>query len=245
MFLEQIMPTMNKKLIIIVVSAWSLLFLASAQEDQLSYWIGQGEALRHQYKAEEALQAFNTALQLDNTSVAAWAGKGSALSRLGRMNESLQAYDAALAFAPGYIRALVGRAIALSSLNETNRSIQTFDLAIELDPTYSMAYNGKAWELYKLGRYNDSSDNADKALYYSYQDLGSILDTKAMALAGMGRYEEALDCLNRSIEMDPNMSEIWIHKGNVLEELGRKSEAEQAYSRANTLPMSFAGGENL
>jgi tetratricopeptide (TPR) repeat protein len=245
MFLKRIIAAMNEKSVIIVVLACSLLFPASAQEDQLSYWIGQGEALRHQYKAEEALQAFDMALQLDNTSVAAWAGKGSTLSRLGRMNESLQAYDAALALAPGYIRALVGKAIALLGLNETNRSLQTFDLAIELDPTYSMAYNGKAWELYKQGRYNDSSDTADKALYYSYQELGSILDTKAMALAGMGRYEEALDCLNRSTEMDPNMSEIWIHKGNVLEALGRKGEAEQAYSRANTLPMSFAGGENL
>jgi tetratricopeptide (TPR) repeat protein len=236
---------MNDKSIITVVLACSLLFPASAQEDQVSYWIGQGEAFRHQYKSEEALQAFDKALQLDNTSVAAWAGKASALNRLGRNNESLQAYDAALALAPDYIRALVGKAIALSSLNQTNQSLQTFDFAIELDPTYSMAHNGKAWELYKLGRYNDSSDNADKALHYLYQELGSVLDTKAMALAGMKRYKEALDYLNRSLELDPNMSEIWIHKGNVLEALGRKGEAEQAYSKANTVPMSFAGGENL
>lgn len=87
--------------------------------------------------------------------------------------------------------------------------------------------------------------NADRALHYLYLDLSSTLDTKAMALAGMERYEEALDYLNRSLELDPNTAEVWIHKGNVLEALGRKGEAELAYSKANTLPMSFAGGDNL
>jgi tetratricopeptide (TPR) repeat protein len=239
------MAIMIEKLIIMVVLAGSFLCSASAQEDQMGYWIGQGETFRDQYKFEEALQAFNTALQLDNTSVAAWAGKASSLNRLGKKNESLQADDAALALAPGYIRALLGKAIALHGLNQTNQSLQTFDFAIELDPTYSMAYNDKAWELYKLGRYNNSSDYADKALYHLYRDLASTLDTKAMALAGMERYEEALDYLNRSSELNPGYAEVLIHKGNILEALGRKGEAELAYSKANTVPMSFAGGENL
>jgi Tfp pilus assembly protein PilF len=239
------MATMNEKLIIIVVFAGSFLFPALAQEDQVGYWIGQGETFGDQYKFEEALQAFETALQLDNTSVAAWAGKASSLNHLGRKNESLQAYDAALALAPGYIRALVGKADALSDLNQTNQSLQTFDVALELDSTYSMAYNDKAWELYKLGRYNDSSENADRALHYQYLDLSATLDTKAMALAGMERYEEALDYLNRSLELDPNTAETWIHKGNVLEALGRRGEAELAYSKANMVPMSYPGGENL
>jgi Flp pilus assembly protein TadD len=236
---------MMEKLIIIVVFAGSFLFPAVAQEDQVSYWIGQGETFRDQYRFEEALQAFDKATQLDNTSVAAWAGRASSLNHLGRKNESLQAYDAALALAPGYIRALVGKAGALFDLNQTNQSLQTYDAALELDPTYSMAYNDKAWELYKLGRYNDSSENADRALYYLYLDLSATLDTKAMALAGMGRFEEALDDLNRSLELDPTTAETWIHKGDVLEALGRKSEAELAYSKANTLPMSYLGGENL
>jgi tetratricopeptide (TPR) repeat protein len=236
---------MKQKLIITVVFAASLILCASAQEDQVGYWIGQGEAFREQYSFNEALKAFDMALQLDNTSAAAWAGKASSLSHLGKKNESLQAYDAALALAPGYVRAVVAKAGVLAALNQINQSLQTYDMALELDSTDFMAYNDKAWALYKLGRYNDSSEIADRALHYLYLDLAATLDTKAMALAGMERYREALDYLNRSLELDPNTAETWIHKGNVLESLGQKDEAELAYSKANTVPMSYPGGENL
>jgi Flp pilus assembly protein TadD len=245
LFLAGRRTIMKGNLIAIAILAGGLLFPASAQEDQVGDLIDKGQALVDQYKFEEALQAFSTALKLDNASAAAWTGKASALLHLGRKNESLQAYDAALALAPSYIRAMVGKANALFDLNQTNQSFQTFDRAIELDPIYSMAYNDKAWAQYKLGRYNDSSVNADKALQNLYLDLSSTLDTKAMALAGMGRYEEALVYMNRSLELESNTAETWIHKGNILEALGRKGQAELAYSRANAVPKSYAGEENL
>lgn len=56
----------------------------------------------------------------------------------------------------------------------------------------------------------------------------SDLDAKEAALTA---YEEA-------IQLDPHEPSFYYHKGHVLEQLGRVSEAQRAYAEANRLQMN-------
>jgi len=55
---------------------------------------------------------------------------------------------------------------------------------------------------------------------------------KGIALAELGKYEEALEACNKATEIDPQYAEAWNIKGIALCNLGRHEEALDAYNRA-------------
>jgi tetratricopeptide (TPR) repeat protein len=57
-------------------------------------------------------------------------------------------------------------------------------------------------------------------------------NNKGIALAALGRPQEALACYERGLEMDPHQSGLWNNKGQALERLDRYEEALACYNRA-------------
>lgn len=62
--------------------------------------------------------------------------------------------------------------------------------------------------------------------------LAQAWSNKGNALASLDRYEEALSCYDRALEMDPRLVEAWHGKGNSLANLGRYEEALSCFDRA-------------
>ena len=56
-----------------------------------------------------------------------------------------------------------------------------------------------------------------------------------MALAVLGRYEEALAALDRAIAIDATMAEAHRARGGVLEALKRPEEAREAFAKADEI----------
>ena len=58
------------------------------------------------------------------------------------------------------------------------------------------------------------------------------LNNKGLALRALGRYQEALDCFERGLDIDPHISYLWQNKGLALRALGREREALVCYDRS-------------
>jgi tetratricopeptide (TPR) repeat protein len=64
-------------------------------------------------------------------------------------------------------------------------------------------------ELIKKGSQLIIDGNFDESLSYFDQAIAirpnnpDLLNKKAIALRGLGRYDEALECFNRSLQLDP------------------------------------------
>ena len=58
---------------------------------------------------------------------------------------------------------------------------------------------------------------------------------RGLALRGQERYEEALACFDRGLEIDPRNWLLWNNKGAALKALGRTDEADACLRRANEL----------
>jgi tetratricopeptide (TPR) repeat protein len=217
----------------------------NATENMLFNWTNQGYILLDQYKYEDALVAFDKALDTNKSYAAAWRGKGSALNGMGNYSEALQSYDRALDLNPEYVGAWIGKGSALHGMGNYSEALQAYDKAIELDPVNGNALNGKAWLLYKRGQYNEAAEYAARAIEIQAEDLSATLDTEGMALAGLGKYEEALGYINRSLDLEPLNSIVWIHKGDLLKAMGKQADADAAYAQAKQVPEQFLGGESV
>mmetsp|Transcript_22823 Transcript_22823/g.19835 ORF Transcript_22823/g.19835 Transcript_22823/m.19835 type:complete len:89 (-) Transcript_22823:380-646(-) len=62
--------------------------------------------------------------------------------------------------------------------------------------------------------------------------LAEAYDNKGLALANLGRKEEAIEFFTRAIELDPNHIESFIWKGDMLFDLEKFEEALECYDRA-------------
>ena len=58
---------------------------------------------------------------------------------------------------------------------------------------------------------------------------------RGVALADLGRYEEALVSLGRALQIDPANAEAWYYQALFLAVLGRYTEAQSAMEKAARL----------
>ena len=58
---------------------------------------------------------------------------------------------------------------------------------------------------------------------------------KGIDLDAMGRYEDAINCYDKAIEIDPLYALTWYNKGLALQALHRYAEADAAFDRAKKL----------
>lgn len=69
-------------------------------------------------------------------------------------------------------------------------------------------------------------------------------NNKGVGLHNLGRYEEAIRCLDRALEINPNCVPAWDNKGNSLNYLGRHAEALHCLDKALKIDPTFANAWN-
>ena len=69
-------------------------------------------------------------------------------------------------------------------------------------------------------------------------------NNKGVALRRLGRFEEAVGCYDRALEIDPTLVEAWNGKGVALAVQGRYEEALSYYDRALELDPTFVKAWN-
>ena len=113
--------------------------------DDDNSWYDMGNARAKEGDNEDALIAYDKALEVDPNHVRAWNNKGIALSRLKRFEEAIGCYDKAIEIEPQYANAWYNKANALRNFGQSlvdkanddrtnapkmiNKSIGLFDLA--------------------------------------------------------------------------------------------------------------------
>ena len=108
-------------------------------------WYTSGNELVKEGKNDDALMAYDKALEMDPKHVGTWNNKGIVLARLKRFEEAINCYDKAIELNPEYTNAWYSKANALRNFAQSlvdkanddrsnapkiiNRSIALFDAA--------------------------------------------------------------------------------------------------------------------
>lgn len=232
-------------LILVPAMLSMLCLIATAQGETADDWIKKGNDLMTAQSTEEALEAYNNALQLDPQNESILLSKALALDilKLQAATKALGIVEKKLEKNPQDALAWQAKGAALVYMDMRNEANQSFEKAIEIydQEIEKNSSNGSAWfykaeNLANLQRYEDAIHAYDKVIELNYSARTAIgWATKGGFLAYLGRFNESLAAYDRSIDLDPNNPITWVGKSSTLREMGRTEEAEAAYARANEL----------
>jgi tetratricopeptide (TPR) repeat protein len=229
-------------------------------------FFNEGCVLAKLGRNEEANQKFDQAIAIEGTNREVWFNKGLVLARLGRYDEAAEAFEKS--------RKAYGSFVPL--LGSYREAANTYDLSrgiVHTEPLPEPAVT-KSVSVQTLPKptYNPSisidlqmKKGSDYSARYLYEDAVQAYDqvlanepsnyrameAKGVALANLGRFDEALLALNQaSLYLDNKADpatyiDAWYVKGWVLANLGKYDEALDAFNKVvATDPDAFAAYYN-
>ncbi|GAB5465002.1 MAG: tetratricopeptide repeat protein [Candidatus Kapaibacteriales bacterium] len=116
-----------------------------------------------------------------------------------------------------------------------------YQKAYAMQPDNPLLNNNYA---YHLSNYGGDLERAERMARYALsidKDNPSYLDTYAWIQYRLGKYEIALEYLNKALAVDDTSAELYEHLGDVYIELGRKKDAKKAYQQAQLLDPTRIG----
>ncbi len=79
-----------------------------------------------------------------------------------------------------------------------------------------------------------------KELLKTYKQSLVLFNILGAALQSIGRFEEAVDCYNQAIQINPDYADAYGNRGNALKELGQLDEAIKSYNKVIQLNPNYA-----
>jgi tetratricopeptide (TPR) repeat protein len=204
-------------------------------EETARDWFEKGEELSMNGSTEEALAAYEWAVELDPEMAEAWIGKGYAKSRLAFVdkdpvgyNESLLSFERAIELNRSQSQAWNGKATVLSMMGRYEEAVEAYGASLEIGPLQPWVLVGKANALWKLGRHDESIAASDEAIDAAFETVEKayVWFERAHLFAEDGDYNGTVEALNRATELAPDDKNFWINGGVLLSaHLGRYEEA--------------------
>jgi adenylate cyclase len=143
------------------------------------------------------------------------------------LDRALESAERALSIAPDMGEAHAARAFALTGRWEWEAAEAEFRRALELSPGYATGHQWHAILHLARGRPGEALDAIRRA--FSLDPLSRVISYElGLILLLSGDAEGALARFDRTLELDPGFPQAHLHRGWVLEELGRDEEMVEA-----------------
>lgn len=207
---------------------------AIRQEVKLQYVVALGMALRNQGRFEEALKAFDKAVQLKPDAAELWKHLGHVLIGMNRRDEAALKFQHALALNPRDWEAAFNVGSLLFSLQRLNDALSSFDLCKQLQPNHGPALRKRALTLYSLERVEEALEDIKQAHVLDPHDAAICNDAGAF-LQKLGRDDEAVTWFDRALRLQPDYPEASLGKASSLTRQHRFNEAVITYDALKAL----------
>jgi serine/threonine protein kinase/Tfp pilus assembly protein PilF len=208
----------------------------------IEQWLAEGDKLHRNSQLEEALVAYEQAIQLGHKDAATYYIKGTILLKLKKLEEALVAYEKAILFGHDDAMAYYYKGYILHSLNNLEEALVAYEQAIQLDPIRGNFHSSKGNVLRELKHYADALKAYNEAIRLS-PDTPIFHINRGDALFALRDFDGALESYNQAIQVAPNnviTAKANVGKAHTLLRLRRYNEAIKAYERATELDPKVA-----
>ena len=180
---------------------------------------GRGAVYSDLKRYDEALAAYQRAIELDPQFAYPHHGMGLVYRALKRYEEALAAYQRAIELDPQDAYPHYGMGLVYRALGRYEEALAAYQRAIELDPQFAYPHHGMGLVYRALKRYEEALAAYQRAIEIDPQ-YAAPHNNMGNVYRALGRYEEALAAYRRAIELDPqdahphnNMADIFIQQG--------------------------------
>jgi tetratricopeptide (TPR) repeat protein len=191
---------------------------------------------------EEALAAFDQALQLDPSASEPESGKDYIFTHIfyrepQKRAASLRKHDVdkeQIARPCHSARDYYEVGCQLITLDRGDEAFRAFARSIELDSLDLDVYEYVTRLYFVRGNHEKSLATYQQALHI-FPECAKLHAKRAQALAFLERHQEALDACNRAIHLDETCASAYCQKGEILHQVRRFQEALDAFDQAISL----------
>jgi tetratricopeptide (TPR) repeat protein len=203
------------------------------------YIASLGATLHQQGRHEEALKAYDKAVQLKPGDAGLWHRLGNILLELQRLDHALLSFGHVLKLDPRHQDAAYKSGVLLHHMGRFDESIAHLDLCDAVLPNHAPTLQARARTLFSLKRFeaalaeNRRAHTLDSGNADTCNNIGACLQS-------LGREEEALSWFDRALDRLPNATEILNNKALMLSQLQRFDEAFALYDQIRALQLNDA-----
>lgn len=173
-------------------------------DPQAWYWRGMLANLEGRWGA--SIQYFSKTVSLDPNHASAWISMGQVLLAHGKYAGADESFSRALQIDDENPVSWLGKAKVMRQLGRWGAAIQCLDRYNALAPTDKSSWLMKADTLFDKEKWERAIEAYDRYLELA-QDDSYALGKKGIALVAIGRSDEALECLEESVRLDPTNKE--------------------------------------
>lgn len=167
------------------------------------------------------IEYYTKAIQFDPNFSMAYFWRGYSKERLTKFTEALLDYDKSIQLNPEYAMAYAFRAdLYFRNLDKSTEALSDINNAIRLDPNYSYAYYIRGRIKEESGKYYAAIADFDIAIKLDPNDAANYR-AKGCLLVNMKSYEEAVEALNKSLQIDSTSERARSCIKEAYQELGK------------------------
>jgi tetratricopeptide (TPR) repeat protein len=193
-----------------------------------------GAVLQHVKRHEEALKAFDKAIQFQPDSAELWCCLGGVLLQLGRDHESLLSYQHALKLQPDNFDAASKSGVLLHRQERWEEALAHFNMCLALQPDRAPFLNLRAIAHRGLRNYDGYLSDSLRAHALDPTDAESC-NNVGEALLWLGREEDAIAWFDKALALLPDNPIILTNKAEAMSQLRRLDEAAAIYSHVRII----------
>jgi tetratricopeptide (TPR) repeat protein len=178
--------------------------LSSEPDVELHYYLAA--ALEQSGKFTEAIEQYDTAIELDSNHFASRLNRCILLADQGQADLAFEDASVALSINPQHAIAVNSRGAANVLRGKLDEAQADFDLAIELAPDYAEAWFNRALLQSRQQRYRGAIDDFTQAIKQDPDSIEFYLG-RAKARLQVGEFTKAKSDLNLILDRDPKHDE--------------------------------------
>ena len=204
-----------------------------------------GIALAAGGRTDEAIQHFDTALQLNPKDGKTLNNLGKVMTSQGKWPDATHDFQAALDLDPRDAMALNNMGVALAAQHQFQAAVGHYEKALDLQPEFAEAE-------YNLGNARVAEGQLDEAIHCYEQTLkldpahAGAQCNWGLALARQGDLDGAVQHYQEALELKPDYREALNNLGSALVAQGKLEEAAQYYEQSLRLqPANLATLDDL
>jgi tetratricopeptide (TPR) repeat protein len=170
-------------------------------------------------KHQEAMEAYDTAIELKPDHAIAYHNRGLLHVKLGQNDKAFSDYDKAIELDDSFPGAYRDRGRLHLQLNDFEQAIADFSRILELEPDDSPAFRERGLAYSATSQLDKALQDFDKAISLDAKDVGAW-QNRGGVHAQLGNSQDALRDFSKVIELKPDDKQAYIDRGTEYSKKG-------------------------